>query len=475
MHHSSIVAALVAVASLLGSVATTTFGAEPQRPNIVLIVADDQGYADVGVSGAEGFETPNLDRLARNGARFTSFYVSQGVCGASRASIMTGCYANRVSWLGAPGPGFRGGLAASEMTIAELVRQAGYATAIFGKWHLGSRIETLPAAHGFDEYYGLPYSNDMWPHHPTSNSYPDLPLIEGTTVIDPSVDADEQRRLTGAYSRRAVDFIERHRDQPFLLVVTHAMPHVPLFPSQDFVGSSAQGTYGDVIQEIDAGVGLILDSLERNSLTDRTLVIYTSDNGPWLSYGNHAGSAGPLREGKGTAWEGGVRIPCLMQMPGVIPAGLVVDEWAATIDLLPTFAELTGQPMGSLKIDGRSILPLMKGEPGATSPHEAYCYWYGTELRAIRSGPWKLVFPHQYRTLAGEPGGDGQPGPYRQEQCGLELYHLVDDIGESHDVAADNPEVVERLSELADQMRQELGDSLQGVRGNEVRPHDTFE
>lgn len=443
-------------------------------PNIVLIVADDQGFGDTTLTGAEGFETPNLTRLAEEGARFTHFYVSQAVCGASRASMMTGCYANRVSWQGAPGPGFEGGLAASEMTIAELVKQAGYATAIYGKWHLGDDPRTLPAAHGFDEYYGLPYSNDMWPHHPTSTSFPKLPLIEGTTIIDPEVTASEQTRLTSSYTSRAVDFINRHRDQPFLLVVTHAMPHVPLFPSPQFAGSSAQGTYGDVIQEIDHGVGLILDAIDHQGLTERTLVIYTSDNGPWLSYGNHAGSSGGLREGKGTAWEGGVRVPCLMRMPGTIPAGLIVDEVAATIDFLPTFAELTNQPMGELKIDGRSILDLMKGVEGATSPHEAYYYFYGPDLCAVRSGPWKLVFPHTYRSLE-LAGRDGQPGPYREGRCGLELYHLHDDPNETTDLAAQYPDVVERLSQLAQQIRLELGDRLTQTQGNEVRPFDRFE
>jgi len=439
------------------------------RPtNVVLIVADDQGYGDLGVTGAVGFETPHLDRLAAEGTRFSNFYVSQAVCGASRASIMTGCYANRVGWLGAPGPNSRQGLHPDETTLAELLRPAGYATALYGKWHLGHHEPFLPTAQGFDEYYGLPYSNDMWPAHPTSKAFPDLPLIEGTTIIDAAVDADEQRRLTEAYTSRAIDFIRRNRDRPFLLVVAHAMPHVPLFPGTKFVDSSAQGTYGDVIQEIDASVGRIMQTLDEQGLADDTLLIYTSDNGPWLSYGNHAGSAGPLREGKGTAWEGGVRVPCLMRLPNSIPAGRVLDRWCATIDLLPTIAALTGRPLPQAKIDGRNVWPLICGNIPDQPSDDAYHYYYGTELRAIRQGDWKLIFPHAYQTLV-EPGADGFPGPYRAQRCGLELYDLQADPGEAVDVASDHPEIVDRLRQLADRMRGELGDSLTGAIGTEVR------
>ena len=355
------------------------------------------------------------------------------------------------------------------MTLAELVKQKGYKTAVYGKWHLGHQKKFLPLQHGFDEYYGLPYSNDMWPYHPTSKAFPDLPLIEQNSVINPAVSPEDQKKLTQDYTDRAVGFIQRNKDNPFLLYVAHAMPHVPLFGSERFAGSSSQGRYGDVIQEIDWGVGEIMKALNENGIAKNTLVIYTSDNGPWLSYGNHAGSAGPLREGKGTAWEGGMREPCVIRWPAVIPAGTTCSELAATIDIVPTVAEIIGAELPQHKIDGKSVLPLLKGDPQAKSPHEAYFYFYNRGLRAVRSGQWKLVFPHSYRSLHGPAGTDGRPSQYKQLQCGLELYHLKKDIGESLDVAGENPEVVKRLQSLADGIRRELGDQLRKQKGSQNR------
>ena len=453
---------------LLGWVAHAS--AAERLPNIVLIVADDQGYGDVGFHGAQGFKTPNLDRLAEQGVRLDRFYVSQAVCGASRASMLTGCYANRVSIQGAPGPAFKSGLHHDEVTIAELLRPVGYRTAFYGKWHLGHLPPFLPPSQGFDEYFGLPYSNDMWPLHPTARSFPDLPLIEGTTVIDPAVDGSEQSRLTMAYADRAIAFMERHRDQPFFIQVAFAMPHVPLFPGKDFAGSSEQGTYGDVIQEIDHAVGQIVGKIDQLGLGESTLVIYTSDNGPWLSYGNHAGSAGGLREGKGTAWEGGIRVPCVMWMPKTLDAGRIVTEPAGTIDLLPTIAELTKQPLPARKIDGKSLWELLTGDETTQSPQAFYCHYFGNELRAVSNRRWKLVFPHTYQSLENGGGRDGLPASYRQVKCDLELYDLQLDPSESTDVAGQFPEVVAELSATADQIRRELGDTLTGVEGNEIRP-----
>ena len=439
------------------------------RPNIVIVFADDQGYGDLGCFGAKGFKTPNIDRLAQQGMKLTDFYVAQAVCGASRAALMTGCYPNRIGILGAPSHATRFGISDQEMTLAELVKQKGYKTAVYGKWHLGHQKKFLPLQHGFDEYYGLPYSNDMWPYHPTSKAFPDLPLIEQNSVINPAVSPEDQKKLTQDYTDRAVGFIQRNKDNPFLLYVAHAMPHVPLFGSERFAGSSSQGRYGDVIQEIDWGVGEIMKALDENGIAKNTLVIYTSDNGPWLSYGNHAGSAGPLREGKGTAWEGGMREPCVIRWPAVIPAGTTCSELAATIDIVPTVAEIIGAELPQHKIDGKSVLPLLKGDPQAKSPHEAYFYFYNRGLRAVRSGQWKLVFPHSYRSLHGPAGTDGRPSQYKQLQCGLELYHLKKDIGESLDVAGENPEVVKRLQSLADGIRRELGDQLRKQKGSQNR------
>jgi len=452
-------------------------GEEPVRerdPNIIILFTDDQGYADVGAYGAEGFETPHLDRMAAEGVRFTDFYVAQPVCGASRAALLTGCYPNRIGLPGAPDHSAKYGIAAGEMTLAELLKQRGYATAIFGKWHLGHLPQFLPTRQGFDEYFGLPYSNDMWPHHPTSKDYyPDLPLIEGEDVIELNPD---QSRLTARYTERAVDFIERNRERPFFLYMPYTMAHVPLAVSDRFEGKSEQGLYGDVIMEIDWSVGRIMEAVRKAGADERTLFIFTSDNGPWFSYGNHGGSAGPLREGKGTTWEGGVRVPCIMRWKDRIPKGTVCREPAMTIDILPTVAAATGAPLPAHGIDGKDIGPLMFGEPGAKCPHEAYYFYYRkNDLEALRAGKWKLVFPHEYRSLTGEPGMDGQPNGYSRLKCGLELYDLENDLGEEHDVAAANPAVVERLQALAEKARDDLGDAITGREGKNTRPADVVE
>ena len=350
---------------ILAVLSTQSISRAADLPNIVLIFTDDQGYGDVGCYGAKAYTTPNLDRMAAEGVKFTDFYVAQAVCGASRAALLTGCYPNRIGIKGAPGPNSKIGINAAETTIAEVVKQKDYATAIFGKWHLGDSKKFLPVHHGFDEYYGLPYSNDMWPYHPNVlhlpmkdrlKKWPVLPMIEGDEIVDPEVTPEDQTKLTGDYTRRAVKFIGENKDRPFFLYLAHSMPHVPLYTSKGFSGKTEQGTYGDVIHEIDWSVGQVLEALATHGLDEKTLVIFTCDNGPWLAYGNHAGSAGPLREGKATAWEGGVRVPCIMRWPGKIKAGSVCEEPAMTIDILPTLAGLTGAPLPKLKIDGDKIL-----------------------------------------------------------------------------------------------------------------------
>lgn len=441
--------------------------AEERPPNVVVVIADDLGYGDLGCYGAQGWETPHLDRMASEGVRLTSFYVAQAVCGASRAGLLSGCYPNRLGLLGAPNHRATHGVHPQETLIPEVLKARDYAAAMYGKWHLGHRREFLPRQHGFDDYFGLPYSNDMWPHHPTGGkSYPPLPLIAGDDVVALNPD---QSQLTTWYTERAVRFIEQNKDRPFFLYVAHTMPHVPLYVSERFRGKSRQGLYGDVIQEIDWSVGQILAVLQRTGQDENTLVLFTSDNGPWLSYGNHAGSAGPLREGKGTTWEGGVRVPCIARWPGKIRAGRECAEPAATMDLLPTFARLANAPLPERKIDGRDIWPLLAGDPDARSPHEAYYFYWGAELQAVRAGKWKLHFPHEYRSLTGPAGKDGQPGGYTSQRCDLELYDLEADIGERRNVAAHHPDVVRRLESLADAIRRELGDSRTGVQGAGVR------
>ncbi|QEG34660.1 sulfatase family protein [Bythopirellula goksoeyrii] len=457
-------------------------------PNIVVIFIDDMGYADIGPFGATEYPTPNLDRMASEGRIFTDFHAATAVCSASRAALLTGCYPERVNILGALSPDAKFGLNNDELTLAEVCKQRGYATAIFGKWHLGHLPPFLPLQHGFDEYFGLPYSNDMWPQHPDivnlppetrrrKQRYPNLPLFDGNRVVDEEVTAEDQAQLTTWYTERAVDFINRNAKHPFFLYVPHSMVHVPLFVSSKFRDKSGGGLYGDVVMEIDWSVGQILDAISKNKLDEKTLVVFTSDNGPWLNYGNHAGSAKPLREGKGTMFEGGYREPCIMRWPGKIPADTKCDEFATTMDLLPTVADLIGVKLPADRIiDGRDILPLMSGEPDAVSPHDMFYCYYGGELQAVRDPRWKLHFPHQYRTLAGKRGGvDGTPVPYSQRKTGLELYDLKNDVAETHNVARRHPQIVARLKAGAENARATLGDKLTQREGSQVRPHGTAE
>lgn len=447
---------------------TRLAAAETGRPNFIIIFTDDQGYQDVGCFGSPDIRTPHLDRMAREGMRFTDFHVGQPVCTASRAALLTGCYPNRIGLLGALGPRSKIGISDHERTLAQILKGRGYATAIFGKWHLGDAPQFLPTRHGFDEYFGLPYSNDMWPNHPSNpKAYPPLPLFRGEEIIGLMPD---QTQLTTWYTEHALRFIERNRDRPFFLYLAHNLPHVPLHVSDKFKGKSRRGLYGDVIMEIDWSVGQVLAALKHHGLDQRTLVIFTSDNGPWLLYGNHAGSALPLREGKTTTFEGGLREPCIMRWPGRIPAGTVCPEFAATLDLLPTLATLAGtEPPSDRIIDGRDIWPLMSGQRGARSPHEAYYYYWGRHLQAVRSGPWKLHLAHEF-DRPDPPGHDGLPGRYSRQKIGPALFNLDQDIGEARDVSGDHPEIVARLEALAEKARDDLGDSATGREGKNVRP-----
>lgn len=424
------------------------------------------GYADLACYGNPKVKTPNLDRMAAEGVRFTDFYVGQAVCSASRAALLTGCYPNRVGIQGALPPRARTGLHPKEITLAEVLKERGYATAIYGKWHLGDHPDCLPTKQGFDEYFGIPYSNDMWPHHPTGGeSYPPLPLYENEREVQSMPD---QTQLTTWYTERAVRFIERNKERPFFLYVPHNMPHVPLFVSDKFKGKSGAGLYGDVLMEIDWSVGQILNALKQNGLDEKTLVMFASDNGPWLLYGDHAGSAQPLREGKGTSFEGGVRDPFIARWPGRIPAGKVCRELTTAMDVLPTVAKIAGGKLPEDRIiDGKDIWPLLAGEADAKTPHKAYYYFWGNHLQAVRSGPWKLHLPHDYITV--NPGKGGQPGKNPNRMIGLELFNLEADPGESTDVSSQNPDIVEQLEKLAEACRQDLGDSQTKTKGKGVR------
>ena len=460
-----------------------------ETPNIVFIVADDMGYADLGTQGATGFKTPNLDRLAAEGTRFTNFYVAQAVCTASRAALMTGCYPNRIGMQGAYNHTSRDGMADEEWLLPEMLKDRGYATAGCGKWHLGTRLKFNPTRHGFDEWLGIPYSNDNSKYHPSlAAEMPPLPLYDGEKIIEHDPD---QALFTSRFTQRAVQFIERNAARPFFLYLPHVMPHVPIFASEKFKGRTPLGLYGDVMEELDWSVGEVLDTLKRLKLDDRTLVVFISDNGPFLSYGEHAGSARPLREGKLTTFEGGVRVPCLVRWPGHVPSARVCAEPFMGIDWLPTLTEIVGGKASTRKIDGLSAKGLVLGEKDARPPHEALFFYSGTALQAVRSGPWKLHFAHPYITVAAEPGRGGKPSNfgklaptsitqsgvegiatrhgYRIEQLELSLFNLDTDPGETKNVAAEHPDMVKKLSALAEAARQDLGDSLQQIKGSELR------
>ena len=425
-----------------------------ERPNFIVIFTDDQGYGDLSCFGSKTIRSPHLDGMAAEGMKFTSFYVAAAVCTPSRAALMTGCYPPRVGLPRVHFPhsmpqgqidGKAYGINPAEVTIAEVLKAAGYATACFGKWHLGNQKPFLPTNHGFDEYFGLPYSNDM--HLPyTKFKFPPLPVMCGEKVLEYE---PNQNLLTRRYTEHAVKFIQRNKDRPFFLYLPHSMPHRPIHVSAPFRErftekqmnsitdkNSRDFLYPGAIEEIDGSCGEILNALKAAGVDKRTLVLFTSDNGP------SAGSAGPLRGGKGSAFEGGMRVPCIVRWPDGIPAGRVCDEIATAMDLLPTFAALAGGKAPTDRIiDGKDIGPLLRGEAGATTPHEAFYYHRGTALSAMRSGKWKLHFK------GAKKGGGLQPGA---------LYDLDADIAEKTNLAARNPAVVKRLAALARTFTQQL-------------------
>lgn len=459
---------------------------ETSRPNVIIIFMDDMGYGDIGSFGASGYATPHIDQLAAEGISFTHFYAAQPICSASRAALLTGCYPNRVGIPMALAPNKGIGLAAEEETIAEVLKKKDYATAIVGKWHLGNEPPFLPTLQGFDEFYGLPYSNDMWridfdgqpaPPGSAKQKYPPLALLEtkaGKKEVDTVMiidDMEDQSKLTSLYTERAIDFIRVQKDSPFFLYLAHSMVHVPLGVSSRFRGKSEQGTFGDVMMEVDWSTGQIMETLRDLGIDKNTLIIFTSDNGPSLNFGDHAGSAGGLREGKATSWEGGMRVPCIMRWPGVIPRGTVSGKLASTLDILATLASITGTPMPERKTDGVNIFPLMKGEENANPRDHLFYYFHQNDLEAVRQGPWKLVFPHNYRSYEDvPPGSGGVKGAYNKGQTALALYNLRRDPGERYDISESHPDIVRQLQELAANARRDLGDALTGTEGTGRRP-----
>ena len=429
------------------------------RPNIVIIFCDDLGYGDIGCFGSEVNSTPVLDRMADEGMRFTDFYVASPVCSPSRAALMTGCYPRRVGLEAGYDysvllPADPIGLHPDEVTIADVLRSQGYATAMMGKWHLGDQPGFLPTDHGFDSYFGMPYSNDHYAGRPQRNRqhlperfrehrFNPMPLMRDDRVAEMEPD---QTHLTRRYTEEAVSFIRENRDRPFFLYLAHLYVHTPLFPPKEFLDRARNGPYGAEVEVIDWSAGVILDTLKKLGLDERTLVIFTSDNGSSARLG---GSNAPLRGTKGTTWEGGMREPCIMRWPARIPAGAVCGELVTSMDLLPTLAGLAGgQVPDDRAIDGHDISPLMLGEEGAATPYEAFFYYGSADrtLHAVRAGRWKLHLILR------------------------ELYDLDADVGEEHNVIDDHPDVVSRLDALAEECRRELGDAHTGVEGENTRP-----
>ena len=438
-------------------------------PNIVFILTDDLGYGDLSSYGSKTINSENIDQLAKDGVKLTSYYAAQPVCSASRAAVLTGVYPNRIGIHNAFGPNSNSGINHSELTLAEMLKENGYSTGIYGKWHLGSKKEYFPTNHGFDEFYGILYSNDMWRWHPEyPEGYPeDLLLYRNENPIMEIID---QSDLTKDITSESIDFIKRNKNNPFFLYIAHPQPHVPLFVSKDFENITGNGLYADVITEIDYSVGRVLRSLEENGLTENTIVVFTSDNGPWLSYGNHSGSSGIYREGKGTTWEGGVRVPSIIKFPNKLKSR-VIDEPVMAIDWMPTFAELTNSKLSANKIDGKNIWPLLTGEISSSPHEELYFYYRVNELHSIRMNDWKIHFTRTYRSLNGRPGGiDGIPVKYDMNVIEQnELYNLKNDPRELYNVYNEFPEIAKKMEELGERARNELGDNLSGKKGMGMR------
>jgi len=420
--------------------------ATADKPNFVIIFTDDQGYQDVGCFGSPSIKTPNLDGMAAEGMRFTDFYSAASVCSPSRAALLTGCYPPRVGITRVLFPRDNIGLDPEESTIADVLKEQGYATACIGKWHLGHLPQFLPTNNGFDSYFGIPYSNDMdgvkgkdrnldraWQNKDYSPW--NVPLMRDERIVERPAD---QTTLIERYTREAVRFIRQNKDKPFFLYLPHTMPHVPLFVSDEFYVEDAKKAYIATIEQIDFSIGEVLAALNETGVDGKTLVVFTSDNGPWLSKKHHGGCALPLRDGKFSTYEGGMREPCIMRWPGKIPAGMVCGEVCGTIDLLPTFAGLAQARVPTDRvIDGRDIWPLMAAGPGAESPHEAYYYYKGKNLEAVRSGRWKL----------------------RRSKKDTELYDLEADISEKNNLADEHPEIVKRMTDMMEEFDRQLKDN----------------
>jgi arylsulfatase A-like enzyme len=454
-----------------------------QKPNVIIILMDDMGYGDTEPYGMTGIPTPHFNQLARQGTRFTHFNAGQPICTASRAALLTGCYPNRVGMSGALLPGSKIALNPQETTLAAILKQAGYQTAMLGKWHLGNKAPYFPIHYGFDSFFGLPYSHDIWPRDHKGNkitdpkdtryTWPELPLLDGDRVVDSITSHAGMEQLTTMYTTRAVSYIKAHKNKPFFLYLAHNMPHVPLAVSTKFKGKSEMGPFGDVMMELDWSVGEIMKALDDNKLAANTLLIVASDNGPWLNFGDNAGSSGGFREGKATTFEGGTRVPLLIRWPGKIEAGGINSNLMTNMDLLPTIAAATGAPLPKNRIDGLNFLPSLLNK-NSKGPRDVFYYYFGkNNLEAIRYQHWKLVLPHTSSSYTPLHGIEGLGGKIAHVPVPLALYDLAHDPGEAYDVQALYPEIVKKINTIAEAARDDLGDDLTQRTGKNVRPAAT--
>ncbi|OUW17817.1 MAG: hypothetical protein CBD18_03855 [Opitutales bacterium TMED158] len=436
----------------------TQLAADQSKPNIVLIYVDDLGYGDLGCYGSEKNDTPHVDQLAADGMRFTEYYSASPVCTPSRAALLTGGYPGRVSFDVFNGdrkswvlfPGYAEGLHPSELLLPEYLKWQGYATSHVGKWHLGDQVEHLPTRHGFDSYYGIPYSNDM-AIMPRKKKSPPMPLLRDEEVI---AEQPKQAPLIQSYTEEAVSFIRENRDSPFFLYFAHMHVHLPHYVMDPFLEASRNGVYGAAVAAVDWSTGVIVAELKRLGLDENTIVIFTSDNGSRVD--QHGGSNGVLRGIKGQTWEGGMRVPCIVKWPGQIEPGSMSSELVTAMDFYPTFASILGQPLGNDPIrDGFDISAIWKGEPGAQSPYDAFFYYLVDQLQAVRVGDWKLRYNIPNRR---------NPDPSRPE-----LYNLATDVSEQRNVASQHPQIVEDLMQRMRVMGDRIGDDLRGAPGKERR------
>lgn len=450
-----------------------------KKPNIIIINMDDMGYGDTEPYGMTGIATPNFNKMAQQGMRLTHFNAAQAVCSPSRAALLTGAYPNRLGLHHALTPWADIALNPTEQTIASLLKQNGYNTGMLGKWHLGAKPPYLPIHYGFDTFYGIPYSHDMWPVDYDGNpakvgtqltKYPILPILNGDSAVESITNLNDQAEFAGKLTQRAVNFITKNQHKPFFLYFAQPMPHVPLAASAKFKGKSGLGLFGDVLMELDWSIGEIIKTLDQYKLSENTILIVTSDNGPWVRFGNHAGSAGGFREGKGTAWEGGTRVPCLIRWKGKVEAGSVFSGLLTNMDILPTLMKLSGSPLPKQRIDGVDFSAVLLGKT-INSPREVFYYYYDTNsLKAVRYQNWKLVLPHATQSYStGILGKDGQNGTTPNVNVKMALYDLAHDPGEVYDVQTQYPEMVKKIMVYVAQARADLGDELTNEKGTNRR------